>query len=95
MVHRATGRALDAFRAACAGRPAARLAERSAGTSQATASPTRALRAKVREMVGTAMCTGYLRLFAGSTSMAESAAAKAGLIGVGVGGRPKRRQEQA
>ena len=37
------------------------------------------------------MCTGYLRLFAGSTSMAESAAAKAGLIGVGVGGRPKRR----
>jgi hypothetical protein len=55
-----------------------------------TAAPTRALRAKVREMVGTAMCTGYLRLFAGSTSMAESAAAKAGLIGVGVGGRPKR-----
>ncbi len=47
-----------------------------------TASPTRALKAKVREMVGTAMCTGYLRLFAGSTSMAESAAAKAGLIGV-------------
>jgi len=35
VVHRATGRALDAFRAACAGRPAARLAERSAGTSQA------------------------------------------------------------
>jgi hypothetical protein len=35
VVHRATSRALDAFRAACAGRPAARLAERSAGTSQA------------------------------------------------------------